>query len=484
MTRAEPNRIYVCAEPTVIQLETDAGGVVSACNPRSGKGGCFVLTESALPRLRTLLGELATQLQLLASCQPSDLELKVVGPGVIVDSVRKCAAELGLKLKGQHLDQGTVLAYFYSDSGRLRVQARAANLATPGEEPGRARKRRVLIVDDSAAVRKVLVHVFETDPEIEVVGTAESAHAVEKMIEQLRPDVITLDINMPEMDGITLLQRILPRKPLPVVMISSISMEEGDQVLRALELGAVDYIQKPSFSELDTAAPMICERVKMASHVKVGRRIAAAAVPTPRASSQELDSSVLVAIGASTGGTEALRYVLCRLPENIPPIVVVQHIPPVFSAAFAKRLNDLCPFEVKEAADGDLVQPNRVLVAPGGLQMRVKGRGKGPLRIQITDEAPVNRHKPSVDVLFDSVVDCVDPRKTIGVILTGMGGDGSRGMLKMRQAGSRTIAQDEASCVVFGMPKEAIRLGGVESVVSLDGIPDLLVRWLQRKNAA
>ncbi|MCM2322678.1 MAG: chemotaxis response regulator protein-glutamate methylesterase [Oligoflexia bacterium] len=344
------------------------------------------------------------------------------------------------------------------------------------------RKRRVLIVDDSAAVRKVLIHVFKTDPELEVVGAAESANGVEKMIDELRPDVITLDINMPGMDGITFLRQILPRKPVPVVMISSLSMEDGDQVLRALELGAVDYIQKPSFGELETVAPQITERVKAASLARLDqRRLGGAHAPdSPRPlTDQALDPSIIVAMGASTGGTEALRNVLCRLPAAIPPIVIVQHIPAVFSAAFAKRLNDLCPFEVKEAADGDLLQPGRVLIAPGGYQMRVKG--KGPFRVQVTDEAPVNRHKPSVDVLFDSVAEAISGKSSIGVILTGMGGDGSRGMLKMRENGSRTIAQDEASCVVFGMPKEAIRLGGAETVLPLHDIPGQLVQWLTRR---
>ncbi|OFZ22537.1 MAG: hypothetical protein A2X94_02660 [Bdellovibrionales bacterium GWB1_55_8] len=343
------------------------------------------------------------------------------------------------------------------------------------EEAAPKRKTRVLVVDDSKTIRQLLTRILTADPELEVIGTADCPSQAEKMIRELRPDVITLDIHMPEMDGVSFLQKYIGEFPIPTVMISSISMEESTQVLQALEIGAVDYIQKPSFEKLDRMAPLIAEMVRTAATVKV-RRSAGTKVSHARIqSSAQLNQSVLVAVGASTGGTEALRLFLSKLPPGIPPIVIVQHIPPVFSKAFANRLASTCPFEVKEAEDGDLIRPDRVLIAPGGLQMAVQ---KGS-RVRIWDGDPVNRHKPSVDVLFKSVAE-IAGSKSIGIIMTGMGRDGAAGLLEMKQSGSRTIAQDEASSVVFGMPKEAIRLGAAQEVMPLDRIPEKLLSWLEQ----
>jgi two-component system chemotaxis response regulator CheB len=335
---------------------------------------------------------------------------------------------------------------------------------------------KVLIVDDSASIRKILTNLFTSDPMIEVVGVAERPSQVEDLINKTRPDVITLDIHMPEMTGVELLKRYLPRHRIPTVMISSISMEESPMVLEALENGAVDYIQKPAFQNLAAQSPLIIEKVKEAA----GARVKVTSRPVSQAfREQKLRQDLILAIGSSTGGTEALREVLTQLPASIPPTLIVQHIPAVFSLAFANRMNELCPFEVKEAADGDEVRPGRVLIAPGGLQMKLIRQG-AVLKVRVEDTAPVNRHKPSVDVLFDSVAAEIG-KKALGVILTGMGSDGANGMLKMRQAGAHTVAQDEESCVVFGMPREAIARGAAEEVKSLRDIPQLLVRWLQPK---
>lgn len=379
--------------------------------------------------------------------------------------------------------------YFYPATGRLRVAktpSKAAVQAKPTVQvasPLKKKRPRVLIVDDSKTIQELLTRILSADPELEVIGRAPNAIVAEKMIQELKPDVLTLDIHMPEISGIEFLEKIMPVKPMPVVMISSISMEEGPAVLRALELGAVDYIQKPSLKELAQLSPLICEKVRHAAEVRVrkynkdriGRLV-------PKHAKSSLNTSVLVAIGASTGGTEALKDVLVHLPAEIPPIVVVQHIPPVFSAAFAKRLNELCPFEVKEAEDGDLVVKNRVLIAPGGKQMAIETVG-GTLKVRLTDDPPVSRHKPSVDYLFSSVAK-LKGRTTIAAILTGMGSDGARGMLELKNTGARTMAQDEASCVVFGMPKVAIEMGGVDEIHPLEKIPEVLVKWLSKRDAA
>jgi two-component system chemotaxis response regulator CheB len=340
-----------------------------------------------------------------------------------------------------------------------------------------------LIVDDSKTIRNLLRQVLSKDPAIEVVGEAERPSQVEEMIERLKPTVITLDINMPEMDGVTLLSKYLPKYKIPTIMVTAISMQDGDQVLRALNLGAVDYIQKPSMEEMRAMSPVIIEKIKVASSVSLKRQ------PEKRSSVQRLnvasgpvDMNTIVAIGASTGGVQALDSVFTSLPENIPPIVVVQHIPPVFSAAFAKRLNDSCPFEVLEAKDGDEVKPGRVLIAAGGTQMKVERKG-ATLVARVFDGAPVNRHKPSVDVLFDSVAEVIG-KNAIGVILTGMGADGAKGLLKMKQAGARTVAQDKDSCVVFGMPRAAIELGAADEIKPLHEVPETILRLLATKRKA
>jgi chemotaxis response regulator CheB/chemotaxis methyl-accepting protein methylase len=326
-------------------------------------------------------------------------------------------------------------------------------------------KTKVLIVDDSKTIRQLLFKILSEDPQIEIVAETDKPLEVEKLIEKHKPDVITLDIHMPDMDGVTLLKRIQPKFQIPTVMISSISKEEGRQVLDALEAGAIDYIQKPSMSDLRDVASQIRDRIKIAAIAKVRKK---KSVARRTVSSALVDKQSLIVMGSSTGGTEAVREILQTMPSEIPPILIVQHIPAVFSAAFANRLNDLCPFEVKEAAHGDEIKPNRVLIAPGGKQMGVKAV-KDKLIISITDDQPVNRHKPSVDYLFQSVAD-LGSKKVVSIILTGMGADGARSMKKLKDQGIKTIAQDKESCVVFGMPREAIEMGGVDFVLPLDQI--------------
>jgi two-component system chemotaxis response regulator CheB len=326
---------------------------------------------------------------------------------------------------------------------------------------------RLLIVDDSKTIRTLLRGIFSKSPNIEIVADTGSPLEVISLIERLKPHVITLDIHMPDKDGITLLKEYIHTYPIPTVMISSISMEEGPSVLTALESGAVDYMQKPEMNELSEASELMIEKIKAASTARVHSVAQTKKTSAKRYSNISMDS--VIAIGSSTGGTEALKKIFSALPDQIPPIVVVQHIPPMFSKAYADRLNQMYPFEVKEAEPGDLVIPNRIIIAAGGRQMKIVRAGSN-LQVVLDDSEPVNRHRPSVDVLFESLAEC-RVKKGIAAILTGMGADGAKGMLKLRQKGWTTIAQDKDSCVVFGMPAVAIQIGAAEYVCSLDEIP-------------
>lgn len=336
------------------------------------------------------------------------------------------------------------------------------------------RKIRVLIVDDSAIVRKLLAEALSGAPDIEVVGTAPDPYVARDKILTLRPDVLTLDVEMPRMDGITFLKKLMRFHPLPVVVISSLGQASSKIALEALQFGAVDVLAKPggpySVGELQHDLP---HKVRAAAHARLQRAPAEASAPVAArreipAEFYSANPATVIAIGASTGGTEAIREVLMGLAAASPGIVVVQHIPPVFSTAFANRLNDLCRIQVKEASHGDRLTPGLALVAPGNFHMTVRKAG-GEYRVSVQDGPRVSYQRPAVDVLFESVASAAG-RDAIGALLTGMGADGAEGLLKMKRAGAKTIAQDEASCVVFGMPREAIRLGAVDQVLPLNRI--------------
>jgi two-component system chemotaxis response regulator CheB len=343
---------------------------------------------------------------------------------------------------------------------------------------------RVLVVDDSAVVRAALSQVLSLDPDIEVMATAADPYiAAERMRDQL-PDVITLDIEMPRMDGLTFLQRLMAQHPLPVVICSSLAEEGCETTLRALEYGAVDVILKPKLGTrqfLEESQIRICDAVKAAARVRTRRRdpsrrplaepklnADAMLPPRPRSDAMLQTTERVVALGASTGGTEAVRDFLERLPADSPGIVIVQHMPEKFTAAFARRLDGLCAVTVKEAEDGDTVVRGRALIAPGNRHTMLRRSG-ARYHVEVRDGPLVCRHRPSVDVLFRSVARYAG-RNAVGVILTGMGDDGARGMAEMKEAGADTVAQDEATSVVFGMPSEAIKLGGVDRVLPLERI--------------
>jgi two-component system chemotaxis response regulator CheB len=344
-----------------------------------------------------------------------------------------------------------------------------------GELKNAERKIKVLIVDDSAIVRKLLAEALAGAADIEVVGTAPDPYVARDKILSLRPDVLTLDVEMPRMDGITFLKKLMRFHPMPVVVISSLGQASSKIALEALQFGAVEVLAKPggpySVGELQHDLP---HKIRAAAQARLTRAPSEAAVPVavrprvPPAGFHPGNPSTVIAIGASTGGTEAIREVLMDFPAACPGILVVQHIPPVFSSAFANRLNELCRMQVKEAADGDRLTPGLALVAPGNFHMTLRKTG-GEYRVAVEDGPRVCYQRPAVDVLFESVASAAG-RDAIGALLTGMGADGAEGLLKMKRAGAKTIAQDEASCVVFGMPREAIRLGAVDHVLPLNRI--------------
>jgi two-component system chemotaxis response regulator CheB len=351
-----------------------------------------------------------------------------------------------------------------------------------------AKKIRVLIIDDSASVRQTLAAVLSEDPEIEVMGVATDPFMAARKIQEEIPDVITLDVEMPRMDGITFLRKLMSQRPIPVVMCSSLTESGSETLLQALEAGAVDIILKPRIGAADYLSEegmRIREVVKSASHARLpsNRRAEArsasasgpakkltadAMLPPPTGRAMAKTTEMVVCVGASTGGTEALREMLEALPANAPGMVIVQHMPEKFTAAFAKRLNSLCEVEVKEAADGDPVLRGHVLIAPGDQHMLLERQG-ARYYVSVKTGPLVSRHRPSVDVLFRSAARSAGSN-AMGVIMTGMGDDGAKGMLEMHQAGAYTVAQDEATSVVFGMPKEAIAKGGVDRIVPLDHI--------------
>lgn len=342
---------------------------------------------------------------------------------------------------------------------------------------------KVLIVDDSALMRQLLTKILSSDPQLQVVGAAADPFAAREKIKSLDPDVLTLDIEMPRMDGLTFLDKLMRGHPMPVVMISSLTERGADITLRALSLGAVDYVSKPKLDVSDGTieqAEEIVAKVKAAARVKVsGVRPQSAAAPEPVTRTYHFSAThKVVAIGASTGGTEALKELLAPLPADFPGTVIVQHMPEAFTGAFAKRLDSLCRIHVQEAQDGDRILPGHALLAPGGHQMAVVRRG-AEYGVRVYRGERVNRHLPSVDVLFNSCAQQLG-RNALGVLLTGMGNDGAQGMMRMKQAESYTIAQDEATSVVFGMPREAIRLGAADEVLPLHRIGAALLESLER----
>ena len=328
----------------------------------------------------------------------------------------------------------------------------------------------VMCVDDSALMRQLMTEIINSHPDMEMVATAPDPLVARDLIKQYNPQVLTLDVEMPRMDGLDFLEKLMRLRPMPVVMVSSLTGKGSEVTLRALELGAVDFVTKPQLGIREgmlAYSQMIADKIRGAARAKLHTRAVSPAPVTLKAGPL-LSSEKLIAIGSSTGGTEAIRHVLQPLPATSPALLITQHMPPGFTRSFAERLNKLCQITVKEAEDGERILPGHAYIAPGAMHMEL-GRSGANYIVKLNDGPPVNRHKPSVDVLFRSVAVNAG-RNAVGVILTGMGNDGAAGMLEMHRAGAWTIAQDEASCVVFGMPREAIAMGGTSEVVDLGHI--------------
>lgn len=381
-------------------------------------------------------------------------------------------------------------------------------------------KIRVVVVDDSALVRSLLAEIINQQPDMECIGAANDPLAAREMIRELNPDVITLDVEMPKMDGLEFLSRLMRLRPMPVVMVSTLTERGAEVTLRALEMGAIDFVAKPRLgvaSGLRQLGDEIVEKIRIASQARVARLVPAvpapsasapvrgaatmatalanaaaglpsgtrsSATPPPTASSvasrplaRLSTTEKVICIGASTGGTEAVREVLLGLPADCPAIAITQHMPPGFTASFAARLNSLCPMAVSEARHGERILPGHAYIAPGGKQFRLECSGANYMAV-VEDAEPVNRHRPSVEVLFKSAAQVLGPN-AYGVMLTGMGGDGATAMKEMRDAGSYNIAQDEASCVVFGMPRMAIQAGAAHEVLPLGKIARALMNRIQ-----
>ena len=351
-------------------------------------------------------------------------------------------------------------------------------------------KIKVLIVDDSAVVRQSLAEIINSDSALEVMGTASDPYMAVKKIKSQVPDVITLDIEMPRMDGLTFLKKIMSQHPIPVVIISSLTSKGTETGIRALEYGALEIITKPQMSSkefIHESKIRICEAVKGAAHAKVKRKqgppviqvepkyTADAILPKFQKHSMIKTTELVVAVGASTGGTEALTEFLMALPPDSPGIVIVQHMPEKFTTSFAARLNELCRITVKEAANGDTVIRGRALIAPGNYHTLLKRSG-ARYYVEVKEGSLVNRHRPSVDVLFRSTARYAGVN-ALGIIMTGMGDDGARGLLEMKEAGAKTVAQDEKSCVVFGMPREAIKMNAADKILPLDKMASYVIGY-------
>lgn len=351
-------------------------------------------------------------------------------------------------------------------------------------------KIKVLVVDDSALIRSLMKEIINNQPDMLVVGAAPDPIVAREMIKQLNPDVLTLDVEMPRMDGLNFLEKLMRLRPMPVLMISSLTERGSDITFRALELGAVDFLAKPKMDisrGMQEYADEIADKIRAAAKAKIHKPAATmpSSLITPRLSADAVlpalsntiaSTEKLIILGASTGGTEAIKEFLVRLPPDCPGILIAQHMPEAFTDSFAKRLDSLCKISVKEAQHGDRVLPGHAYIAPGHSHLLLKRSGANYM-CELNQGPPVNRHRPSVDVLFRSAANCGGPN-CIGVILTGMGKDGAAGMLEMKQAGAYNFAQDEASCVVFGMPKEAIAMGGVDEVVPLHEMAPKVMKYL------
>lgn len=473
-----------------VRLSVGAGKGLLLMFDRGAPTECFFLERPRLEDCKKLLpyGKLegakfvgaSSVLNLLKECfGPANLSRSVVSDSLVEAVFVPSSGKVRVRKDQIAGEEAGAEKKPEGKKPELKTNASAKNALN---EPVRAKKK-VLVIDDSKTIQKLLSKIIGSSENLEVLDVADRPSAAKEIIERTRPDLITLDIHMPEMNGVEFLKTYLKKLKIPVVMVSSVSVEEGPLVMEALSNGALTYIQKPSLEKMSQIAPDILEQLESLSENKESAPQPYKATPKSMGGGGSFDAGEgLIAIGSSTGGTKALQEILTALPAKIPPIVVVQHIPAVFSQALAERLNTLCPFRIKEAVDGELVRSDTVYIAPGGIQMRLERRGK-EIKISLRDDPPVNRFKPSVDYMFDSIPG-LKQENVVAAILTGMGKDGAQGLLKLKNFGARTLAQDEASCVVYGMPKEAVRLNAAGRIASLSDMADCLVEEYNSNLAA
>lgn len=476
-----PGRFKALGTGEILQGGFEGSPLVSVFDPTTNRGGASKLKRDHLDI--DFVRWIEAVRREFPTTPFSRLHVKFIVANTDEKAIKALCAKHGITPSAiAGVDENATLdVFFFATNGRLRIAPsvqsfRESSKIVNAEKV--SKKAKVLIVDDSKTIRALLRRIISMSKDLEVVAEAERPSQVEELIAKYQPDVMTLDINMPEMSGVQLLKKILSYRFIPTVMISAVTINDGQEVLTALELGAVDYIHKPEASELNQMIPFIQEKILNAARVKraqFGEKLGR--TPQEQAAPVQVTGAFanpgLIAIGASTGGTEAIKQIFLSFPKEIPPIVVAQHIPPYFSTAFANRLNELCKFEVLEAKDGDEVKPGRALIAPGGLHLEIKKEGMR-LIARLNDGPVVNRFKPSIDVLFRSVAAACGDKAT-GVLLTGMGSDGAKGLLEMKKAGAFTIAQDEESCVVYGMPRAAFEMGAATVVENLDYIPQTLI---------
>lgn len=434
-----------------------------------------------------------------AGSHRGNLVAKVLGGGHVIDvnlPTDRDVGETNIKIALDMLDKFRIpivakatggnfgkKVSFDTDTGSVAFQ----DIRSQKGKLAESKKIKVLIIDDSKPIRLILRKIIERDPEFEIVGDAEDPVSALKIIDSTKPDVLTLDLKMPIMDGVTYLKTHWQKNPIPTIVVTALSTDDSRDVFDAIELGAFDYIRKPTFEDIEGLTFDFHQKLKAAHETKgkIKRKTdVKAAAPVVATRNEDLipvtrTKTSLILIGSSTGGTEVVKDILSKLPSSIPPILVVQHMPGQFTTQFAQRLSQLCRFRVLEASHNMYVESNTAYIAPGGKQMAVKELLDGRLQIQITDDPPMNRFKPSVDYLYLSALK-IKKQKLLAIILTGMGSDGAKGMAELKKMRAHTIAQDEASSVVFGMPKAAIEMGAVCEIKSQDSIPGAILSWINK----
>ncbi len=462
----------------VVKISCNRSAIITLFHPRKGRGAILVAPEEILIQDSLLLEQKLNKLVELMRAQGDSLKGKIAGSSPIVKKITEFLMEKKVTVVfARELIIDELEAYFFTDSGKLRLPKELTQTKNSEEvTENQNSKKQIMIVEGSKVFGQLLRGVIEEDGTMVVCSETGKPHELNPIINESKPDVIVLDLDLTEDNGIEVLKRIVSRHGISTIVFGLSNKDEGKRAIEAMEYGALEYIQKPRFAEISLLAPLIREKIKMASFIPPKKRRTMVSSEPQRPKSLSLvmrptlfDQKSIIAIGASTGGTAAIKNLISTFPENIPAVLITQHIPPVFSKAFAERLNEVCRFTVKEAQNGDIVLPGYVYIAPGDLQMEIC-QENGELKIKTYDSGTSQLHKPSVDVLFESMAKVVG-KNGVGVLLTGMGRDGAQGLLQMRNSGAKTLAQDKDSSAVFGMPKAAIDLGAVEKIVSLDDMP-------------